>query len=143
MASLLTMFYLVYLLECWNCQTRQAAHVLNATLQTCAYDRVITQVRQCFLDAKAVGGWEDRSPAICWTIDKPAIRVTFSKEFAFASDAWRLRYEKQRRSFERLQENEDDFLEIKEGNVSVKLLAAINPLSQILKCNRPGSTSAF
>ncbi|KAL7060359.1 hypothetical protein AAHC03_09211 [Spirometra sp. Aus1] len=208
MASLLTMFYLVYLLECWNCQSRQSltsamnlddvaarirtavsdeprlwwiafsyhfvrrvfregacrqmfdvrrcqhhhcrpkyaettrlhlppggepqwigspqaaglqrshtvgGHVLGASLKTCAYDRVITSVRQCFLDAKAVGGWEDRSPAICWTIDKPATQVTFSKEFAFSSETCRLRYEEQKRGFERLQEIEDEYLEIKEG----------------------------
>ncbi|VDL88494.1 unnamed protein product [Schistocephalus solidus] len=209
MASLLTMFYLVYLLECWNCQSRQsltaalnlddvaarirravseeptlwwiafsyhfvrrvfregackrmldvrlcqyhhcrpkyvettrlqlspgtesslsilpeavrrqppssprACHVMSATLQTCAYDRVITHVRQCFLDAKAVGGWEDQSPAICWTVNKPATNVTFSKEFAFSSETCRLRYEELRRRFEQRQETKDDFLEIKEG----------------------------
>ncbi|KAH9284967.1 putative transmembrane protein [Echinococcus granulosus] len=90
----------------------------TAALSTEAHDRVITFAKQHFITEtttfKCV--WCDKSPRISW--DEwwdAAVHLTFVKEFIFANEATRQQYEGHKKSFMKLQQSNDDFIEIREG----------------------------
>lgn len=90
----------------------------TAVLSTEAHDRVITSVKQHFIteitNFQCV--WCDKSPRIRWDGRwDAAVRLTFVKEFVFADEATRHKYEEYKSNFMELQQSSDDFMEIKEG----------------------------
>ncbi|KAL5109442.1 hypothetical protein TcWFU_009353 [Taenia crassiceps] len=90
----------------------------TAMLGTEAHDRVITSVKQHFITKTTTFNfvWRDKSPRIrweeCWDA---AVHLTFVKEFIFADEATRQKYEEHKSNFMKLQQSSDDLIEIKEG----------------------------
>ncbi|KAL5970235.1 hypothetical protein TSMEX_001977 [Taenia solium] len=89
-----------------------------AVLSAETHDRVITSVKQHFITETTTFNyvWCDKSPKIrwdgCWDA---AVQLTFVKEFIFADEATRQKYEEHKSNFMKLQQSSDDFMGIKEG----------------------------
>uniref|UniRef100_A0A0R3WKW4 RGS domain-containing protein n=1 Tax=Hydatigena taeniaeformis TaxID=6205 RepID=A0A0R3WKW4_HYDTA len=122
-AMMLILLYLIYLFECLNCRTRlELARATKvrftsdlkssrhsdgaAVLETEAHDRVITSVKQHFINESTTFKFH----------------LTFVKELIFADEVTRRQYEEHKSRFMKLQQSNDDFVEIKEGSLSQPLV---------------------